>query len=292
MITEFVKRSITAVVLSICFGGAYLHSMALFTILMVAIFVLITVFELPNLIGKCFGPRLFLTALVYPGLPIAGLLYLNYSYRSASILLPLYPVFIAWTADTFGYMVGKFIGKHKICPTLSPGKSWEGLVASFGGVVLLNYFLMPHLEIAAFSVYARHYKSLLIISFIQTIIAFLGGIFISFLKRRQGLKDAGSALPGHGGFLDRFDSVFSTVFVIYGMIFFHAAAKKGIPSFGGKLQTRIQTSISFAVQKVRALLPFGKKKTRPVPSMPVRKKKRKERVIPGQKVIPGQSDDE
>lgn len=285
MISEFIKRSITAVLLSICFGGAYLHSTTLFSILMLIVFILIATFEWPKLTGLR-GIKLIALSFVYPGLPIAGLLYLNYCYRSVNLLLPLYPLFIAWMADTCGYMIGKSFGKHKVCPAISPGKSWEGLSASFGGVILLNYFLLPYLKVAAFIWVAKDFKVVVIISLIQTIVAFLGGIFISYLKRKKGLKDAGSVLPGHGGLLDRFDSVFATVFVIYGMLFFHIALR----GHGISVGSSIQSKFSYFFSKVKNLVPLKatkKAEKRTKRSMPLKKK---EKVIPGQ-VVPGQSDD-
>ena len=94
-------------------------------------------------------------------------------------------------------------------------------MASIGGVVLLNVIIMPRLVVAPFVIYATRYKILVLVSVIQTVVAFLGGIFISYLKRKNGLKDTGEVLPGHGGFLDRFDSVFSTVVVLWGIIGIH-----------------------------------------------------------------------
>lgn len=123
------------------------------------------------------------------------------------MLMPLYPFFIAWSADTGGYITGKLIGKHKMCPTISPGKTWEGFGGSILAVFTTNLFLAPALKNTQLAL-DGHWIKISILSAIMTVIAFLGGFMLSYFKRKQGLKDAGRVLPGHGGFLDRFDSVF------------------------------------------------------------------------------------
>jgi len=203
---EFFKRLFTSIILLFCVGGAYLHSIELFSMMFVAIFVIITLFELPKLVDL--HPIFFVaTALIYPGLSIGSLMYLNYKYHTLNLLIPLYPILVAWTADTFGYIFGKAFGSHKMCPTVSPGKSWEGLFGSIFAVFILNIFIVPRIEISW--LLSLNMLSLFLFSVLFTLCAFAGGFLLSFLKRRKGLKDAGNALPGHGGFLDRFDSVFA-----------------------------------------------------------------------------------
>lgn len=123
------------------------------------------------------------------------------------MLMPLYPFFIAWSADTGGYLAGKIIGKHKMCPTISPGKTWEGFGGSILAVFAAHVFLAPALKNTPLAL-DGHWIEITVLSAIMTTIAFLGGFMLSYFKRKQGLKDAGKVLPGHGGFLDRFDSVF------------------------------------------------------------------------------------
>jgi phosphatidate cytidylyltransferase len=112
-------------------------------------------------------------------------------------------------ADSGAYFVGKALGKHKIVPKISPGKSWEGLA---GGVALglvggavANYSFFPELKILP--------AILLAITF--TLVGFLGDIAESAIKRGAGAKDAASILPGHGGFLDRLDSLLFTAPILY-----------------------------------------------------------------------------
>ena len=204
---EFLKRSFTAGILIFCFGGAYLHSVMLFTFLLLAILLLVVFFEWPKLVDT--SNRLYFVGitLLYPVFPALSLVYLNLRYHDTNMLLPVYPFVVAFVYDTLGYIVGKLVGKHKICPTISPGKTWEGLLGSFGGVLILNLLLLPHIQVHPFGYIAHSMFWTVILSFIFTQLAFWGGMLMSYLKRRKGLKDAGNVLPGHGGFLDRGDSV-------------------------------------------------------------------------------------
>jgi len=141
----------------------------------------------------------------------------------------LYPFFVAWAADTSGYIVGKTIGRTKMCPTISPGKSWEGFIGSLGGIMIINLLVLPKITVAPFSCYTNLWYLLgpvkgwfffTLFCLCQTTLAFMGGLFLSKLKRLSGVKDAGTVLPGHGGFLDRFDSVLTTVMFVWVLIIF------------------------------------------------------------------------
>lgn len=199
---EFLKRLITGFILIICFGGAYLHSATLFSLLLCGVLIEILIFEWPRLVPLFSG-----YTLLYPILPFATLLWLVNSYHATDIYLPLYPFMVAWTADTCGYVVGKLIGNHKIYPSISPGKSWEGLTGSIVGVFIMNLLILPRITKLSSSFVATNITFMVIFSAIMASIALLGGFLMSYLKRKNHLKDAGDLLPGHGGFLDRFDSV-------------------------------------------------------------------------------------
>jgi phosphatidate cytidylyltransferase len=221
---EFFKRLFTSIIFIVCFFGAYFHSVAMFALLLSIILVLILIFEWPKLVSFE-SPVTWIFTLLYPILPVFSLIYLNYQFQEIDILVPLYPFLVAWTADTFGYFFGKAWGNHKVYPTISPGKSWEGLCGSFLGVTILNFIILPRISIEPIVWYFKPFALISVFyiclaSLIFTLGAFLGGMLISVLKRRKGLKDAGSVLPGHGGFLDRFDSVFFTVLLTWVFILF------------------------------------------------------------------------
>ena len=115
---------------------------------------------------------------------------------------------ILWINDSFAYLIGTALGKHKMCEHISPGKSWEGFVggAVFAVVMgILNAVLFQALSMLSWIVVA-----VLIISF-----GTLGDLFESKIKRELGLKDTGSIMPGHGGFLDRFDSLLFAVPAVF-----------------------------------------------------------------------------
>jgi len=221
---EVFKRFATGIFLGVCFFGAYLHSAILFSFILLAILLIILFFEWPKLIPfKCL--QFWLISIFYPILPILTLIYLNHRYRHIDILFPLYPFIVCWVGDTCAYIVGKLFGKHKICPAISPGKSWQGLFGGFLGIMVFNIFYLPGMKVYPFVVYLKGIIPVFFLSLLFTIVAFLGDIFVSFLKRKMDLKDTGDLLPGHGGLLDRFDSVlFASVLVfliIIGVNFFN-----------------------------------------------------------------------
>lgn len=203
--------------LLICFGGAYLHSALLFSLLLSAVLIIILFFEWPKLIPLQQILYQLLT-LFYPTLPLVLLIILTITTYPIDFYLPLYPFFVAWSADTCGYAIGKLFGKHKMCPSISPGKSWEGFAGSTLGVFVAHLWIVPRTKLFSSTIFATKTSALMLLSIAMTIIAFLGGFFLSYLKRKNNLKDAGTVLPGHGGLLDRFDSVLfvtlATMFLI------------------------------------------------------------------------------
>lgn len=116
--------------------------------------------------------------------------------------------FCTWAADTFAYFVGVAIGKRKLAPKISPGKSVEGVLGGSLGAVLVGYLWGPVAGIAAWQAAG--------LGLIISLISVLGDLTESALKRHVGVKDSGTLLPGHGGVLDRFDSsLFVLPFVYY-----------------------------------------------------------------------------
>jgi phosphatidate cytidylyltransferase len=125
------------------------------------------------------------------------------SYHGAQLLMFLF--LMVWSADIGAYFVGKAIGKNKLMPNVSPGKTFEGFL---GGVV----FACVLVAIAAYSLNWTNEQvitALLVTSLITTV-SVLGDLSESMFKRQAGVKDSGSILPGHGGILDRIDSLTAT----------------------------------------------------------------------------------
>ena len=218
---EVFKRFVTGILLGFCFFGSYLHSAILFSFILLAILLIILFFEWPKLVPFK-GIKFWLISIFYPILPMLTLIYLNHKYRDIDILFPLYPFIVCWVGDTCAYIVGKSFGKHKICPAISPGKSWQGLFGGFFGITVFNIFYLPGMKVLPFVAYLQNIFTVFLLSFLFTVVAFLGDISVSFLKRKRGLKDTGDLLPGHGGLLDRFDSVlFVSVLVFLIIISVH-----------------------------------------------------------------------
>jgi phosphatidate cytidylyltransferase len=121
---------------------------------------------------------------------------------------------IAIVGDTAGLYIGKYFGKNKLSMLVSPGKTIEGTIGlvfgSVSGCLIFSYFFFPEVSRV----------HILIISFVGSIIGQMGDLCESAIKRNYGLKDASSLLPGHGGLLDRMDSlIFIAPFVYYYLIF-------------------------------------------------------------------------
>ena len=136
---------------------------------------------------------------------------LSFVYQIRTLERGLYLAFLvflcSWGCDTCAYCVGMLIGKHKMAPVLSPKKSIEGAVGGVVGAALLGviYAAATHGAMLEYAV----------ICGVGALISMVGDLAASAIKRNQGIKDYGKLIPGHGGILDRFDSVIFTAPVIY-----------------------------------------------------------------------------
>lgn len=167
----------------------------------------VTLFKYPSELYFDSGKLIF--TVIYVALPFSFALGLPKfsSYNDTFSLEVLFLFILIWSSDTFAYLVGKFFGKHKMAPKISPKKTWEGYI---GGVILtlvLSYFI-------------EHYQPQLrgnwiFVGFLIAAFAPLGDLVESQLKRNFGVKDSGNIIPGHGGVLDRLDSFIICVPVVY-----------------------------------------------------------------------------
>ena len=123
-------------------------------------------------------------------------------------------VLASWGCDTLAYCTGMLIGKHKMTPRLSPKKTIEGAVGGVLGAVLLGVIYAAIMK-AASPETGANIKWFALICFIGAIISQFGDLAASAIKRSFDIKDYGNLIPGHGGILDRFDSVIITAPVIY-----------------------------------------------------------------------------
>lgn len=143
--------------------------------------------------------------IVYVGVMLS-FIFLTRNLEGGEFLVWL--IFIcSWGCDTCAYCVGMLIGKHKMAPVLSPKKSVEGAVGGVAGAALLGALYAIAIEGAA--------PEYALISAVGALISMVGDLAASAVKRNRGIKDYGRLIPGHGGILDRFDSVIFTAPVIY-----------------------------------------------------------------------------
>ncbi len=151
---------------------------------------------------------------------LGGILYIGGAWLCAFELHAINPhwllfaFLLCWMGDTAALYIGKNFGRHKLAPTISPGKTWEGAVASVAGGVLAGaiyaHYLIPGATLL----------TVLIIAAIGNIAGQAGDLVESAYKRWGGVKDSGSSLPGHGGWLDRIDSSLLAIPVVYALVRF------------------------------------------------------------------------
>jgi phosphatidate cytidylyltransferase len=142
---------------------------------------------------------------------VGGLLTLVPAWLAVNLLLWATPerwllvlaLFLVWGADVGAYFLGKLIGRHALAPDLSPRKTWEGVL---GGVLVAML-----VAVIAAELLARDPLPLLPLAVATALVSIQGDLLVSAFKRRVGLKDSGRIFPGHGGMLDRFDSIYAAM---------------------------------------------------------------------------------
>ena len=144
---------------------------------------------------------------------VLGVLYITFGFTALSMLrqlenglyLFLMPFVIAWMTDSMAYFSGMLFGKHKLCPTISPKKTVEGAIGGLAlgtSLCVLTAFVLDKLALLS-----PNYLFLTVACLAFSFLSQLGDLFASLIKREYGVKDFGQLLPGHGGVLDRFDSI-------------------------------------------------------------------------------------
>lgn len=216
---NFLRRTLTSicivVTLLILFFAPMLY-LSLPTLLALPVFLMLTclyilIVEWPAFC-KGWTQWLWLLAPFYIVMPFMFMSLLSLGYGGRIILYR--NIAAAFAFDSGAYLVGSRWGKHPIVPSISPHKSWEGFLGGFICVVCtlpllraLDPFCSNN-SISFGSFFPGAY------ALIFSIAAFLGDLFESWLKRKAGLKDSGTILPGHGGVLDRVDSIIGVIFIM------------------------------------------------------------------------------
>jgi phosphatidate cytidylyltransferase len=123
----------------------------------------------------------------------------------------LFAIALCWAADSGAYFAGSKFGKHKLAPSISPGKTWEGVWGGLATAVLLAAAALPLLGLGWGSL-----PALMLLTVVTAGISVVGDLFESLMKRHSGVKDSGDLFPGHGGVMDRIDSLLAAlpVFVV------------------------------------------------------------------------------
>lgn len=157
-----------------------------------------------------------LTGVLYIGWLISYLVSLRlvpdaFGFPDTGRNLVLMALLATFASDTTAYFVGKAIGKHKMAPSISPGKTWEGAVGGVLGAVIACYiFTLNTFFQVPFTV-----VSAIVLGILLSIFSQLGDLAESMLKRGAGVKDSGNLMPGHGGIMDRLDSILFAGVVVY-----------------------------------------------------------------------------
>lgn len=145
--------------------------------------------------------------ILYAGLPALSLAYLR-GEGSHGLFMVLFLFAIVWSTDIFAYFVGRSIGGAKLAPAISPGKTWSGAIGGAAAAVAAGLFV-------AMASGPAGNAELIILILAVSVVSQVGDLFESWVKRRFGVKDSGTIIPGHGGVMDRVDGLAVAAVALY-----------------------------------------------------------------------------
>lgn len=197
-----------------------LFSILLTITLIIAVKCIVFLFNNTQTISK---PSKYIYLLGYIMLPFIFIIKISFGIKDYNPKIIIGLFILIWTNDTFAYLVGKSIGKHKLFERVSPKKTIEGFLggvvfAAFAGFLISKLYIRPNPDFSQ--------KSILIwtiIALIVSIFGTIGDLIESKFKRIAGVKDSGTIMPGHGGVLDRLDSVIfvaPVIFLFYQILYY------------------------------------------------------------------------
>ena len=157
---------------------------------------------------------------------IAGILYVGWLLSYLVALRGLddgknwifFALFITFASDTAAFFTGRALGRYKLAPHISPGKTWEGAISGILGAIIVSlFFTLPKLFIIVNPLYLQDfsYWQAILLGLLVSIFGQLGDLVESLFKRNMVVKDSSNLIPGHGGFLDRIDSIVFAGVVVY-----------------------------------------------------------------------------
>ncbi len=157
----------------------------------------------------CKNPKLYPVGPIWIAIPLCILFFLWIPKQPVLVLAFL---ILIWMSDTAAYVFGSLFGKHKLAPNISPGKTWEGFLCScvftVGLAVGLSY--IPYFQQSGLQLWQW-----IVLSLIIQVFGLMGDLIESLFKRKAGVKDSGNIIPGHGGVLDRVDSILFATIPVY-----------------------------------------------------------------------------
>jgi phosphatidate cytidylyltransferase len=215
---EISKKLITllTIVLVSMFQFSWFGNLGLlipFGLIFLAAYLIVTESGVDNYLSRL---SMTLFGIIYPGFFISFAILTHREFAPHGWIILLFVFVNTWLADTFAYSFGRWLGKRKLAPKISPGKTWVGFFAAFfGGAIAasLAYFILK-----------EHYTFMILIisSIAATFFGQIGDLIESAIKRDCGVKDSSNLLPGHGGVLDRFDSLLFAIPAVYFTLKFFA----------------------------------------------------------------------
>ena len=203
--SELSLRAKTAIILIMIYGVSIYFGGLLFTLVLL-VSLLVFLLELKNIVDfKKNKSLFFVTALI-----ICFAAYSLSNVRTFDVGHLIFIISVVIFTDILGYFFGKLIGGPKVLPSISPKKTWSGIVSGWFGALVVGWIAFRYFDFPVIFI---------LIAFLLSVFAQFGDFFESYLKRLSGVKDSSNILPGHGGFLDRFDGLISASF-FYGLVSF------------------------------------------------------------------------
>lgn len=148
--------------------------------------------------------------MAYAGVPAIALSALRDTAAPTGLALVLFLFVVVWATDILAYFVGRAVGGPKLAPAISPGKTWSGAVGGAIGAVLAGTA-----GAVFFGARPAHLAALAVVALALSVAAQAGDLFESAVKRRHGVKDSGTLIPGHGGVMDRVDGLVAAAVLLY-----------------------------------------------------------------------------
>lgn len=196
--------NVLKVMMMLIYAMTYFYAIGMLSISplywIIPFFIILAIIDLFNKEGETFhNISTAVLSLIYIVLPFSMVNVMINMDGEFSGLILLLIFFLIWINDSFAYVFGISFGKHRLWERISPKKSWEGFIGGGLTTLIISGF-------AARFFFQELYLEIIGLAIIVVIFGTFGDLFESQLKRKFGIKDSGTALPGHGGFLDRFDS--------------------------------------------------------------------------------------